>query len=166
MASALFTKTCLETTRRDISIFCELANLEEKMLVIITVLLIVSIVCFYVAIREKENLGGLIFGVFVATAIVAIVALGANIYGIGTSEGLPVGERFFSNTNLPPEDINQVVKTVDWEDSESIVYLTLVPYNNINGTRMLYRISLDDCETPINFSIGMIVNNDGMIQQV
>ena len=65
------------------------------------------------------------------------------------------------------QNIPLVIRSIDWEDSESLVYLTVVPYNNVNGTRTLCEISWDDISTPTNLSVGMrIVNNNGVIQQV
>ena len=134
------------------------------MLRIVAILSVMVAILFWTAIKGRENLNTLITAI---ACMVVIVVISSSIYSVGISEGLPVGERFFSNSDLPPEDIIQVVKTVDWENPESIIYLTLVPYNNMNGTRKLYRISWDDCETPANLSIGMkIVNNNGRIEQV
>ena len=136
-----------------------------------TVILLVANILFfalliYIVATSRRTSNELVFVTLVTVIVVAFTANICNI-GIKTSEGLPVGEMSFSGTNLPPENINQVVKTVDREDPENSVYLTVVPYNNINGTRTLYKISLDDVETPINFSVGIrIVNNNGRIEQV
>ena len=144
------------------------------MLEIVIAFIVIALIMFLIAlsfitIEKGENKKAMrVVGVLSLILTGAFVSIATDIDSVERNEGLPVGNsQHYGSSNLPPEDIIQVVKTVDWEDSESQIYLTLVPYNDMNGTRMLYRISWDDCETPISFSVGMkIVNNDRKIEQV
>ena len=122
------------------------------------------------SLRENDNKGRINMAIILLLMAGLFTVISAGISGIEMGEGLPVGHNHphLGSSNLPPEDIVQLIKTVDHEYPENIVYLNLVPYNNVNGTRMLYRISIsDDVATPIDFRVGMkIVNNNGVIEQV
>ena len=124
--------------------------------IVLVVIIVMALLALFYLIGKKE----------IPTAAAAIVLLLFTALAIGimtdeTESGTP---KEFGDI---PKNTPLVVKTVDWEDPESLIYLTVVSYNNVNGTRTFYKISWDDVETPINLSVGTrIINDGGIIKQV
>ena len=93
----------------------------------------------------------------ITSALIIIIAISLSVVG-GFFMFFNENDTGIPNDKLPPENTPMMIKTVDWENQENLVYLTLVSYNDVNGTRKLYRISRlyriswDDCNTSINLS--------------
>ena len=117
--------------------------------------------------REKGHREG---ASILAICGIAFLLVGAATITVEVAEGLPkntYGPDF--GFMLPAENLPLVVKTVDieekWDGLSTIeevhFFLTVVSYNDKNGTRTFYRIPIENIENPNDIKAGAVVINDG-----